>query len=135
MEIIRIIQSTSCNLNRPKDNLSDLVCQLFSRPRYSWGPAHMQCRLCSNCWNYWKKHGGLKMPTRIDGDRSVPTPRPGSTDGSNEGTPDRTGRESTTPTQIEFTEKTSTHLQPHRPHRCSVGEDGRSICACVCACD
>ncbi|XP_076442316.1 metastasis-associated protein MTA3-like isoform X3 [Babylonia areolata] len=32
---------------------------------YSWGPAHMQCRLCSACWMYWKKYGGLKMPTRL----------------------------------------------------------------------
>lgn len=32
---------------------------------YSWGPVHMQCRLCSNCWSYWKKYGGLKMPTRL----------------------------------------------------------------------
>lgn len=32
---------------------------------YSWGPAHMQCRLCSSCWIYWKKYGGLKMPTRL----------------------------------------------------------------------
>ncbi|XP_076442315.1 metastasis-associated protein MTA3-like isoform X2 [Babylonia areolata] len=33
---------------------------------YSWGPAHMQCRLCSACWMYWKKYGGLKMPTRLE---------------------------------------------------------------------
>uniref|UniRef100_A0A0L8FJU5 Metastasis-associated protein MTA1 n=1 Tax=Octopus bimaculoides TaxID=37653 RepID=A0A0L8FJU5_OCTBM len=33
---------------------------------YSWGPAHMQCRLCSSCWIYWKKYGGLKMPTRLE---------------------------------------------------------------------
>jgi len=32
---------------------------------YSWGPSHMQCCLCSNCWSYWKKYGGLKMPTRL----------------------------------------------------------------------
>lgn len=25
----------------------------------------MQCRLCSSCWIYWKKYGGLKMPTRL----------------------------------------------------------------------
>ncbi|KAG1678102.1 Metastasis-associated protein MTA3 [Nymphon striatum] len=31
---------------------------------YAWGPAHMQCRLCSSCWNYWKKYGGLKHPAR-----------------------------------------------------------------------
>jgi metastasis-associated protein MTA len=42
---------------------------------YSWGPVHMQCRLCNNCWNYWKKYGGLKMPTRLDGERPAPNAR------------------------------------------------------------
>ena len=32
---------------------------------YAWGPVHMQCRLCVHCWTYWKKYGGLKMPTRL----------------------------------------------------------------------
>ncbi|XP_013387992.1 metastasis-associated protein MTA3 [Lingula anatina] len=42
---------------------------------YAWGPAHMQCRLCSSCWIYWKKYGGLKMPTRLDGERPAPNQR------------------------------------------------------------
>ena len=25
----------------------------------------MQCKLCHNCWLYWKKYGGLKVPSRI----------------------------------------------------------------------
>ncbi|XP_064159620.1 metastasis-associated protein MTA1-like [Anguilla rostrata] len=37
---------------------------------YSWGPPNMQCRLCASCWNYWKKYGGLKMPTRLEGERA-----------------------------------------------------------------
>jgi len=32
---------------------------------YAWGPSQMHCKLCSNCWNYWKKYGGLKSPSRI----------------------------------------------------------------------
>lgn len=32
---------------------------------YSWGPAHMTCRLCQTCWNYWKKYGGLKTASRL----------------------------------------------------------------------
>uniref|UniRef100_A0A674P529 Metastasis associated 1 family, member 3 n=1 Tax=Takifugu rubripes TaxID=31033 RepID=A0A674P529_TAKRU len=32
---------------------------------YSWGPPNMQCRLCVSCWMYWKKYGGLKMPSRL----------------------------------------------------------------------
>uniref|UniRef100_A0A8C4QU47 Metastasis associated 1 n=1 Tax=Eptatretus burgeri TaxID=7764 RepID=A0A8C4QU47_EPTBU len=39
---------------------------------YSWGPPAMQCRLCASCWTYWKKYGGLRLPTRLDGDRPVP---------------------------------------------------------------
>ncbi|KAG9340539.1 hypothetical protein JZ751_021360 [Albula glossodonta] len=39
---------------------------------YSWGPPNMQCRLCATCWNYWKKYGGLKMPTRLEGERAGP---------------------------------------------------------------
>lgn len=32
---------------------------------YAWGPSHMQCRLCQACWQYWKRYGGLKNPTRF----------------------------------------------------------------------
>nr|XP_015196584.1 PREDICTED: metastasis-associated protein MTA1-like isoform X1 [Lepisosteus oculatus] len=39
---------------------------------YSWGPPNMQCRLCAICWSYWKKYGGLKMPTRLEGERPGP---------------------------------------------------------------
>ena len=30
----------------------------------SWGPAHEHCRLCGHCYIYWRKYGGLKLPTR-----------------------------------------------------------------------
>jgi metastasis-associated protein MTA len=32
---------------------------------YAWGPSQMHCKLCNNCWAYWKKYGGLKAPSRI----------------------------------------------------------------------
>lgn len=32
---------------------------------YTWGPSHLSCRLCHNCWQYWKKYGGLKIASRI----------------------------------------------------------------------
>ncbi|XP_054978752.1 metastasis-associated protein MTA3 isoform X1 [Sorex araneus] len=41
---------------------------------YSWGPPSMQCRLCAACWLYWKKYGGLKMPTRSDEDKLSSSP-------------------------------------------------------------
>lgn len=25
----------------------------------------MQCRLCQSCWQYWKRYGGLKAPSKI----------------------------------------------------------------------
>uniref|UniRef100_A0A674P9X1 Metastasis associated 1 family, member 3 n=1 Tax=Takifugu rubripes TaxID=31033 RepID=A0A674P9X1_TAKRU len=45
---------------------------------YSWGPPNMQCRLCVSCWMYWKKYGGLKMPSRAEGteERTSPSPEP-----------------------------------------------------------
>ncbi|KAM6951392.1 metastasis-associated protein MTA3 isoform 3-T3 [Aplochiton taeniatus] len=45
---------------------------------YSWGPPNMQCRLCVSCWMYWKKYGGLKMPSRAEGpeERISPVPTP-----------------------------------------------------------
>ncbi|XP_037947868.1 metastasis-associated protein MTA3 isoform X3 [Teleopsis dalmanni] len=27
---------------------------------YPWASGHMSSRLCQNCWDYWKKYGGLK---------------------------------------------------------------------------
>ncbi|XP_048371586.1 LOW QUALITY PROTEIN: metastasis-associated protein MTA1-like [Sphaerodactylus townsendi] len=54
---------------------------------YSWGPPNMQCRLCASCWTYWKKYGGLKMPTRLDGER----PGPNRNNMSPHGAPSRNG--------------------------------------------
>ncbi|KAJ0173527.1 hypothetical protein K1T71_010676 [Dendrolimus kikuchii] len=36
-------------------------CQVSnSNHWYTWGPQHLQYRLCGSCWQYWKKYGGLK---------------------------------------------------------------------------
>uniref|UniRef100_A0AAR2IUP5 Metastasis associated 1 family, member 3 n=1 Tax=Pygocentrus nattereri TaxID=42514 RepID=A0AAR2IUP5_PYGNA len=43
---------------------------------YSWGPPNMQCRLCVSCWMYWKKYGGLKMPSRAEGAEEKTPPSP-----------------------------------------------------------
>ncbi|XP_040268768.1 metastasis-associated protein MTA1 isoform X1 [Bufo bufo] len=57
-------------------NMSGRACESCyttqSYQWYSWGPPNMQCRLCALCWAYWKKYGGLKMPTRLDGERPGP---------------------------------------------------------------
>ncbi|KAJ1157234.1 hypothetical protein NDU88_009949, partial [Pleurodeles waltl] len=44
-----------------------------SQQWYSWGPPNMQCRLCAACWIYWKKYGGLKMPTATEEEKHSPT--------------------------------------------------------------
>lgn len=31
---------------------------------YPWGPAHEHCRLCNYCYTYWRKYGGLKLPSK-----------------------------------------------------------------------
>ncbi|XP_041934694.1 metastasis-associated protein MTA3 isoform X2 [Alosa sapidissima] len=52
-------------------------CFAIQSPQwYSWGPPNMQCRLCIACWMYWKKYGGLKMPSRAEGaeERTPPSP-------------------------------------------------------------
>ncbi|PAA84932.1 hypothetical protein BOX15_Mlig010254g1 [Macrostomum lignano] len=33
---------------------------------YAWGPPHLSCRLCTACWAYWKRYGGLKSATRLE---------------------------------------------------------------------
>lgn len=35
--------------------------QTKSSQWHSWGSAHTQCRICNDCWIYWKKYGGLKF--------------------------------------------------------------------------
>uniref|UniRef100_A0A3Q3G2M7 Metastasis associated 1 family, member 2 n=1 Tax=Labrus bergylta TaxID=56723 RepID=A0A3Q3G2M7_9LABR len=43
-------------------------CHTAQSPQwYAWGPSNMQCRLCASCWIYWKKYGGLKTPTQLEG--------------------------------------------------------------------
>ncbi|XP_061139519.1 metastasis-associated protein MTA2 isoform X1 [Syngnathus typhle] len=43
-------------------------CHTAQSPQwYAWGPPNMQCRLCASCWIYWKKYGGLKTPTQLEG--------------------------------------------------------------------
>lgn len=76
----------------------------FSNQWYHWGPMHMQCRLCAGCWGYWKKYGGLKMPTRLDGERPAPSLRPGSQE----------------------TERLA-QMQPVRMHRCTIAGCGKEF--------
>ncbi|RXN01261.1 hypothetical protein EOD39_7330 [Acipenser ruthenus] len=52
------------SLNSAPSRACESCFSLQSAQWYSWGPPSMQCRLCVSCWAYWKKYGGLKMPSR-----------------------------------------------------------------------
>lgn len=80
-------------------------CQVMQSPQwYAWGPSHMQCRLCQSCWTYWKKYGGLKVPSRMD-DVDLERKRGGT--GSDEESKGIGGA--------------------HRPHRCSIPSCGKEF--------
>ncbi|KAL6423253.1 hypothetical protein ACFW04_010131 [Cataglyphis niger] len=80
-------------------------CQgMQSSQWYAWGPSHMQYRLCQSCWTYWKKYGGLKVPSRID-DVDLERKRTGT--GSDEESKGIGGA--------------------HRPHRCNVPTCGKEF--------
>uniref|UniRef100_A0A182MQV0 Metastasis-associated protein MTA3 n=1 Tax=Anopheles culicifacies TaxID=139723 RepID=A0A182MQV0_9DIPT len=38
---------------------------MASQQWFSWGPVHLNNRLCQHCWNYWKRYGGLKVASRL----------------------------------------------------------------------
>lgn len=67
----------------------------------------MQCRLCHACWNYWKRYGGLKVPTRFgEGDfESIGKKKSGS----------------------DVDEDKMSSLMSHRPHRCNIGGCGKEF--------
>ncbi|KAJ8672988.1 hypothetical protein QAD02_004249 [Eretmocerus hayati] len=96
---------------------------------YAWGPTHMQCRLCQGCWNYWKKYGGLKVPSRIDDGNSDERKRSGGavTPGSN------SGGLATTPTGIAPGSGAGSDDEggklgvANRPHRCGMPSCGKEF--------
>jgi metastasis-associated protein MTA len=88
---------------------------------YSWGPAHMQCRLCQSCWTYWKKFGGLKYSSRIDVEKvnsTVRTP----TDPLNPQYPCRECNK-----VFNRQERLASHMASHRPHRCTITGCGKEF--------
>ncbi|KAL3286666.1 hypothetical protein HHI36_001164 [Cryptolaemus montrouzieri] len=74
---------------------------------YAWGPSHMHCRLCHNCWNYWKKYGGLKIPTHFGEGSDF--------DGNGK---KRSGSDM---------EDDRISVMGHRPHRCNIGGCGKEF--------
>ncbi|CAK1550441.1 unnamed protein product [Leptosia nina] len=71
-------------------------CQVTNSSQwYTWGPQHLQYRLCGTCWQYWKKYGGLKTAGVF---------------GESEGEACRGAR----------TGEEGALSASHRPHRCTV---------------
>lgn len=65
-------------LTPPRYILLSKLTAMQSAQWYSWGPPNMQCRLCVSCWMYWKKYGGLKMPSRVEAPEERTSPSPAS---------------------------------------------------------
>ncbi|XP_078261104.1 metastasis-associated protein MTA3 isoform X2 [Rhinoraja longicauda] len=61
-------QNQNLSVGRPCESCYTTQSQQW----FSWGPPNMQCSLCALCWTYWKKYGGLKMPTRTEADKMSP---------------------------------------------------------------
>ncbi|CAL8298898.1 unnamed protein product [Arctogadus glacialis] len=84
----RYVQQKRLKAAEAESKLKQVYIPNYSSSQwYSWGPPNMQCRLCATCWTYWKKYGGLKMPTRLDGER----PGPNRSNMSPHGAPQRHG--------------------------------------------
>ena len=41
-------------------------CHVTTASRwYQWGNLHEHRRLCNHCYTYWRKYGGLKLPSEL----------------------------------------------------------------------
>ncbi|XP_054154293.1 metastasis-associated protein MTA3-like [Oppia nitens] len=88
---------------------------------YAWGPSHLQCRLCQNCYTYWKKFGGLKYSSRIDIDKLNATQK-APQDSQNSQYPCRECNK-----VFNRQERLASHMASHRPHRCSINNCGKEF--------
>ncbi|CAG9764004.1 unnamed protein product [Ceutorhynchus assimilis] len=93
----------------PAVSLGGKACEscnvTISTQWYAWGPSHMQCRLCQQCWSYWKKYGGLKIPTRFG--EGTDFESSGKKRSGSDGEDDKG--------------------MGHRPHRCNIGGCGKEF--------
>lgn len=74
---------------------------------HPWGPTHSQLRICSTCYTYYKKYGGLKNPSRYgDGDFDAIGKKKSGSD---------------------VDEDKVSPIMSHRPHRCNIGGCGKEF--------
>ncbi|CAH1363673.1 hypothetical protein MTP99_000012 [Tenebrio molitor] len=105
-----VVNGNSNGSSDPAVSLGGKSCEscnvTVSTQWYAWGPSHMQCRVCHLCWQYWKKYGGLKIPTRFgDGD-------------FDNGGKKKSGSD---------IDDDRMSVMSHRPHRCNIGGCGKEF--------
>lgn len=42
-----------------------IISATVSNQWYPWTMSNVQCKLCHNCWTYWKRYGGFKVPSKL----------------------------------------------------------------------
>ncbi|XP_065166932.1 metastasis-associated protein MTA3 isoform X2 [Atheta coriaria] len=101
-----VVNGNSNGSSDPAISLGGKSCEscnvTVSSQWYAWGPTQTQCRVCQQCWQYWKRYGGLKIPSRFA-----------------ECDFDATGGKKKSGSDNED-EKVTSSLS-HRPHRCNIG--------------
>ncbi|KAK9712334.1 ELM2 domain [Popillia japonica] len=106
-----VVNGSSNGSTDPAISLGGKACEscnvTVASQWYAWGPSHMQCRLCQSCWQYWKRYGGLKAPTKF---------------GDNEF--DITAAKKKSGSDVDEDRIASL---PHRPHRCHIGGCGKEF--------
>ncbi|XP_076313740.1 metastasis-associated protein MTA3-like isoform X2 [Tachypleus tridentatus] len=91
---------------------------LSSHQWYAWGPPHLQCRLCQPCWSFWKRYGGLKYPSKLDGE--LQTSARNSDNDSSYSCRDCNK-------VFNRQERLTAHMAAHRPHRCGFNSCGKEF--------
>ncbi|XP_022249422.1 metastasis-associated protein MTA3-like [Limulus polyphemus] len=91
---------------------------LSSHQWYAWGPPLMQCRLCQLCWSFWKRYGGLKYPSKLDGE--LQTSSRSSDNDSSYSCRDCNKA-------FNRQERLTAHIATHRPHRCGFSSCGKEF--------
>ncbi|XP_018644365.1 metastasis-associated protein 1 (mta1),putative [Schistosoma mansoni] len=51
-----LYHNTDKTISRPCEGCGSLNSSQW----YAWGPSNANSRLCTDCWSYWKRYGGLK---------------------------------------------------------------------------
>ena len=70
-----------------------------------WGDPSRGCRVCNHCMIYWRKYGGLKLPTTWE---------------YHEKHPEQVYTCSQCKKQFNRQERLTNHLRQHQPHRCHI---------------